>query len=452
MIRSTYTLVLLPCLSLVALAATTPPDGKGGDKRLHPLTSDDFDEHSEEKVELGRLLFFDKELSGNRNISCATCHHSLTDTGDGLSLPLGEGAAGLGVTRATGGNVHERVPRNAPPVFNLGAKAVTVMFHDGRVAVDEHHASGFTSPAGDDLPAGLDSVLAAQAMFPVTSATEMAGQPGENSIADAAGAGNLAGAGGVWELLAQRLQAIPEYVALFQAAYPGEVVGAADVTFVHAANAIAAFEGTAWRAIDTPFDRALRGDHGAMSRDQRRGAKLFFGRAGCGDCHSGPLLSDEDFHAIAMPQIGPGKGDGTFGYEDFGREQATGDARDRYRFRTPPLRNVALTGPWGHAAPSTRWRASSAITWIRPSRCSPSTGRSACSRPTRRSIPWTSSAWTTPTSRTPWSRRTSCAPTRLSERDVELLLEFLHALTDPSSIDLRIDVPFEVPSGLSVTE
>ena len=77
---------------------------------------------------LGRLLMFDKILSGNRNISCGTCHHSLTGTGDGLSLPVGEGGAGLGVTRLArheGDSIGERVPRNAPPVFNLGAREIT---------------------------------------------------------------------------------------------------------------------------------------------------------------------------------------------------------------------------------------------------------------------------------------------------------------------------------------
>ncbi len=83
------------------------------------------------KVELGKFLFYDKILSGNKNTSCATCHHSLTDTGDGLSLPVGEGGQGLGVTRNIGERQHaivERVPRNAPPVFNLGAKEFTAQF------------------------------------------------------------------------------------------------------------------------------------------------------------------------------------------------------------------------------------------------------------------------------------------------------------------------------------
>ncbi len=286
------------------------------------------------KVELGRNLFFDKILSGNFNISCASCHHSLTDTGDGLSLPVGEGAAGLGVTRDTGTGsdaVHERVPRNAPAVFNLGAREFATMFHDGRVAVDPSQPQGFLSPAGADLPPGLDNVLAVQAMFPVTSGTEMAGQAGENPIADAAAVGNLAGPDGVWALLANRLREIPAYVELFEAAYD-DVVQPDDITYVHAANAIAAFEAKAWRADNSAFDRFLRGDRGAMSRNAKHGMLVFYGRAGCGGCHSGKFQTDHEFYAIAVPQIGPGKGDGVNGNEDFGHERVSGDSGDRFRF------------------------------------------------------------------------------------------------------------------------
>ena len=77
------------------------------------------------RIELGKQLFFDKILSGNLNISCATCHHPFAGTGDGLSLPVGEGANGTGVARDSGigfDAVRERVPRNAPAIFNLGAR------------------------------------------------------------------------------------------------------------------------------------------------------------------------------------------------------------------------------------------------------------------------------------------------------------------------------------------
>ena len=248
---------------------------------------------------------FDKILSGNMNISCGTCHHSLADTGDGLSLSVGEGGEGLGVTRNVGSGgdlIHERVPRNAPPVWNLGDNSFHTLFHDGRVTTlgGETFPSGCVTPVGHDLPDTLENVLACQAMFPVTSGTEMAGQPGENSVADAAAAGNLAGEGGVWEQLAHRLQAIPEYVDLFKSAFPrgkNRVREAGDITFAHAANAISAFEGSAWRADNSPFDQFMRGDRGAMSRNAKQGMRLFYigdsnGHA-CAECHSGLYQTDQ---------------------------------------------------------------------------------------------------------------------------------------------------------------
>ena len=417
---------------------------------LPPASTDaDFRSASAEQVELGKALFFDKILGGNRNISCATCHHALTDTGDGLSLPLGEGAQGLGVARQPGDTVtgvHERVPRNAPHVFNLGAYEFTTMFHDGRVTEDPNHPSGFQSPAGLDLPAGLDSALAVQAMFPVTSGTEMAGQPGENSVADAAGMGNLAGAGGVWEQLAERLQGNATYVAMFQAAY-ADVLVAGDITFVHVANAIAAFEGTAWRADNSPFDRYLRGDSRALSSSAKRGMTLFYGKAGCSSCHVGTFQTDHQFHAVAMPQIGAGTGDGVDGHDDFGRERVTADADDRYKFRTPTLRNIALTAPYGHAGAYDSLEAA-VLHQLDPVYELDDYDTSQAALPPRADLDALDFiAHNDPARRGSIADACELQPVDLSDKDVQHLIDFMHALTDPGSIDLRNDVPMTVPSG-----
>ena len=220
------------------------------------------------KVQLGKLLFHDKELSGNRNTSCATCHHALADTGDGLSLSVGEGGLGLGVTRDTGTGkdaIHERVPRNAPPVFMLGSVEVTRLFHDGRVEIDGDFPSGFKSPAGHDLPQGLENILAVQAMFPVTSDAEMAGQPGENEIANAAAVGPV----GVWELLAKRLQGIPGYVDRFIYVFD-DVMVPEDISYTHAANAIAAFEIDAWRADNSSWDQYQAGNSQMLTQAEKK--------------------------------------------------------------------------------------------------------------------------------------------------------------------------------------
>ena len=152
-------LAALLCAGGAAAQADEALAAKGRTPMLPPVSDADFHDATFDpaRVELGRLLFFDKILSGNRNISCATCHHSFAATGDGLALPIGEGGRGTGVTRDGGEGadlVSERVPRNAPTLFNLGAREFGVMFHDGRAELDSTHPSGFRSPAGDDLPPG----------------------------------------------------------------------------------------------------------------------------------------------------------------------------------------------------------------------------------------------------------------------------------------------------------
>ncbi len=472
---------LLLTLSLTALAAglsgaaladkdkdkDRDREGKQRHSDFIPDPAYDFRESSAAKVELGRNLMFDKILSGNRNISCGTCHHSLAGTGDGLSLPVGEGGSGLGVTRSTGegdSRIVERVPRNAPPVFNLGDRSFHTLFHDGRVTSvgADGSPSGCITPAGDALPEGLDSVLACQAMFPVTSATEMAGQAGENPIADAAAAGDLAGPGGVWDLLAQRLQDNERYVELFMAAYP-DISSAEQITYVHAANAIAAFEGTRWRCDDSPFDRYIRGDRQAMSGDAIKGMRLFYrnrgNRTSCADCHSGIYQTDNEFHAIAMPQIGSGRGSNgpgrVGGHEDFGREQVTDNPADTLKFRTPSLRMVADTAPYGHSGAYNSLRAVVEHHIDAEAALFAYNNHRQAVLPTHPELDDENYiAMDDPDIVNYIAAFNELEPMRYSERDVDLIMEFLHALTDQSCLDLRsdFDVVNGVPSGLPLAD
>ncbi len=460
---------------------------------VSPIVDADFYEDGRaapEKVELGRLLFFDKILSGNRNISCATCHHPAHASADGVALGIGEGGAGLGPERHVpeGAAVLGRVPRNAPSLRFLGAREFTTLFHDGRVeaAPDGPWPSGFWTPAREQLPEGLDNVLAAQAMFPVLSDLEMAGGRGENPVADAAALRRFAGEGGAWDLLADRLREIPAYVALFEAAFP-EIDGPTGITFVHAANAIAAFEAAAFRSDDSPFDRYLRsGEPDHLSPAAQRGMALFYGPAGCAACHAGKFQTDHQFHAIAMPQIGPGKGDGTddsyfraTGYparlEDFGRAPISGDPADRYRFRTPSLRDVALTGPWGHAgafetleavvrhhldppASLEAYRLAEGhlpeIAAVEQAMAEGAAYGHEPVNPARRADFALRDGWVQ--SRAPLRARLAAANERavtpLDDAAVADILAFLEALTDPRSREMEHLLPDRVPSGLPVAD
>ena len=285
-------------------------------------------------------------------------------------------------------------------------------------------------------------------MFPVTSGTEMAGQPGENPVADAATAGDLPL---VWELLAERLRGIDGYVDRFAAAFD-DISGPSDISFVHVANAIAAFEAATWRADESPFDRFLRGQRDALSVVQRHGMQLFYGKAGCSDCHSGPFQTDHGFRAIAMPQVGPGKGDGPSGREDFGRGRVTARAEDRYRFRVPSLRNVALRAPYGHDG------AYDTLDAAVRHHLDPVTalydfdyGQVVMpSRPDLDATDYFAASDESILARI--AAANELVPTPLREREIEAIVAFLHALTDPAMLDLRRNVPASVPSGLPVAD
>lgn len=299
-------------------------------------------------VELGRALYFDKELSGNRDVSCATCHLMSQSGSDGRTLPAGVGGSGLGPARLAG----VTVARHSP--MNLNAHHGQSMFWDGRVEI-EPPAGGnpatLSTPAGADLDATIAGVfapglvtLAAQALFPLESRGEMRGEIGDNELGDIAD-GEFAL---VWDAVITRLVSFPAYVTMFQDAYPGLLVG--DIHIGHVGNALAAFQAVELRAADSPYQAFLGGDDGAMGADQLRGALEFFDPASrCTICHSGPFFSDFNFHNIGMPQLGPGSGNGLGLDDDFGRENTSGQAAHRYRFRTPSLLNVALTAPYGHA-------------------------------------------------------------------------------------------------------
>lgn len=315
-----------------------------------PLTDADFPDHPAEEVTLGQLLFWDRALSGNRNIACATCHHPRFGTSDGLSLGMGEGGIGLGPDRHPdpANAPEQRIPRNSPGLWNVGARGFSILFADGRIEVDPGRANGFRTPLEDEMIAGFASLLSAQTMFPVLSNDEMAGHYEENEVSTLVRQGRITGPDGAWAAIAARIAAIPEYRARFAAVYP-EIAAGRPIGFTDISNAIAAYMTFDFRSDTAPFDAYLRGQ-GTLEPLAMAGMDLFYGKAGCGTCHSGALFTDMQFHAMGDPQIGPGKAERFESHQrDTGRMKVSNRPEDAYAFRTPSLRNITLTAPYGHA-------------------------------------------------------------------------------------------------------
>jgi len=225
---------------------------------------------------------------------------------------------------------------------------------------------------------------------------------------------------------------------------------------VHIANAIGAFEATAFRADNSAFDKYLRGDTGAMSENQIEGMNIFYGEGGCSGCHSGKFLTSNEFKSIGMPQIGPGKGDNLPGFndglDDFGRERETGNPADRYKFKVPSLRNVLLSAPWGHAGAYNDLR-SVIKHHLNPAMALANYDQSQAILPYRRDLSALDFAVMNDTySRNALLSNLDIQNVNLTETQIDRLLDFLDAVTDRTSIDLRTDVPTSLPSGLPVFE
>ena len=347
-------LALLPLVAaagLLFIAATRQDVAQASGATLPaPVTDDDYLPATPAEVELGRLLFWDKALSGNRNISCSTCHHPRFGTSDGMSLGMGEGGIGVGPDRKpdAANYPEQRVPRNSPALWNTGAKEYTALFADGRIQVDASRPAGIRTPLEDEMVRGFHSLLSAQTMFPVLSPDEMAGHYEENDVSTLVRQGRLTGSDGAWAKITARIAGYPEYQALFAKAYP-EIAAGRPIDFTDISNAVAAFMTVDFRSDTAPFDAFLRGQ-GDLSPQATAGMTLFYGTAGCATCHSGPFQSDQKFHAMGEPQLGPGKAERFEHHQqDQGRMRVSNDPADRYAFRTPSLRNVTLTAPYGHA-------------------------------------------------------------------------------------------------------
>lgn len=395
-----------------------------------------------ELVALGRALMFDRILSGNRDVSCATCHHPARNTGDALPFSIGTGGIGVGAARQLGPG-RGFVARNSPALFNLGDARFATLFWDGRVEQDD--GGVLHTPAGSTLPSGVDGPLAAQAMFPVQDRTEMRGNAGETDVLGTPNELAMIAdddAPAIWAALMARVLSIPEYVSLFQAAFPG--VPPAALGFQHAANGIAAYEAATWRSNAAPFDRYLAGDDDAMPLAARRGGVVFYGKAGCVACHDGNLFTDQKFVNIGTPQVGPGRG--AEAPRDIGRAEVTGGLAGRNAFRTPSLRNTEITGPWMHDGAYTTLEGA-----VRHylDVAAALQNYDASQLPIEVQGLVVNDAATITDILATLDPRVAL-PLDLSDAEVADLVAFLKALTDPSVRERLSDVPATVPSGLPV--
>lgn len=412
------------------------------------LSKEQFQPTEPDKVKIGQLLFYDKILSGNRNISCGTCHHHDHGGSDGLSLGIGEGGSGLSTERTAGvgeDRIRKRIPRNATSLWNLGHKSITVVFVDGRLEISDLYGNGFNSPAEEWLPSGLNTVIAAQAVFPMVAQFEMAGNPKENEIAGAVHDRIDAS----WPILAKRVRIIPEYGEMFVAAFDN-IKKPEQVSIVEVAEALGQFINNEWQNFDSPYDALI--SYGLpLEPAAERGRQLFFGEANCGSCHSGPLLSDQKFYALGLPAFGPGR---TRRFDpmprDVGRMGESDALEDAYRFKTPRLRNIALTAPYGHngAYPTLEGIIRH---HLNPVKTRAEWTRDLASLP---SVPWLQEIDFVIQNDTlemaRQAEKIDIKPVGLSDKEVSDLVAFMHALTGKTALSRPSGVPETVPSGLAV--
>ena len=293
-------------------------------------------------ADVGRMLWFDPIGGLNDDNTCAGCHSPTNGFGD--TQPIAIGIENNGIVGP--GRTGPRNQRRSPSVINT-AFYPTLMWNSrfhARSGDPFDNSGGFVFPDPEGVSLSyLPHLLTAQAFIPPTERVEVAGFHFPGNADD------------IRDEVLRRLNANSDYRALFARAFP-EVKAGGAITFDHFGRAIAEFEFTLVFA-DAPIDRYARGIRDALTARQKQGAVLFFGRAGCVQCHavsgrSNEMFSDFQQHVAATPQIAPSLGnvafDGPGADEDFGLEQVTGNPADRYAFRTSPLRNVGVQSAFMH--------------------------------------------------------------------------------------------------------
>lgn len=259
---------------------------------------------SPEKIELGRLLFYDPILSGQKDISCATCHHPEFMYAENLEISIGVNGKGLGEKRKF--RVPNDIPftkRNSQSLLNVGFNGIDAY---GNYIPEK-------APMFWDLRAqGLE----AQALFPLQSFEEMRGHAYDENQTP--------------KTLEKRISSIPIYRKLFTKAFPD----VKQINFTQITQALSAFQ-RSLTANNSRFDLYMRGNKSALSQREIEGMNLFI-QTGCARCHSGPMLSDFKTHVMGIAD------NEKLNVSDSGYQQT-------YAFRTPSLRNLRFTRPYMHS-------------------------------------------------------------------------------------------------------
>lgn len=263
---------------------------------------------SEAKESLGKLLFYDPILSGNKDISCATCHHPDMGYAEFLDISIGTNAKGLGSKRKFN-------PQNDIPFVKRNAQTILNSAFNG-IQNNEAYTPENAPMFWDDRAKGLEK----QALEPIKAFEEMRGHNfTENEIL---------------HVVIDRLKNIPEYETLFKNAFDD----AEPITIENLGKSIAAFERTLI-TNNSRFDQYMRGDGEAISISERDGFEQFK-KVGCVNCHNGPMFSDYKMHVLGVPE------NSKLPFVDFGIADIS--AKDSFAFRTPSLRNLRFTAPYMH--------------------------------------------------------------------------------------------------------
>jgi cytochrome c peroxidase len=290
------------------------------------------------QVELGKRLFSEKNMSGNRRMACINCHNPKKGTSDGFPMSQSENGKSI-------------LKRNSPGLFNIGMNEKSFMFWDGRVHYDFKNkifttpeaALNGPNPKAKEITSTLTSALSAQAIFPLVSHNEMLGEKGENDIADAKD--NLQ----AWDRILSRLKndqshnsQLRSYSQLFTQAYPNTPIE--KINIGHVAESIAAFEREEFQSTGSPFQRYLKGENKAMSHNQKLGLMVFLGNGKCINCHQGSELGNNSlFASVGAPQWGEAPL-----ILDKGRGEVVNESKKNFFFRVPSLLNISLTAPYMH--------------------------------------------------------------------------------------------------------